>query len=99
MRESIWENSNALGIAKTMDFVFVEDPALEGASVQKLQRCFPDWARADNMANAQGSRSSRYEFFVKVDSEGLWGGYVGPVQGWPGEPGSKDWIKNQGWRC
>ncbi|KAK4151658.1 hypothetical protein C8A00DRAFT_35700 [Chaetomidium leptoderma] len=76
MRESIAENSDAPGIAETMDFVLVQDPALEGASVRELQRRFQDWARgADNMdtSNAQGSR--------------------GGLEGWPCEPGSKDWMK------
>jgi hypothetical protein len=98
MRESIVNESDAPGIAGTMDFVFVEDPALEGASTEELQRRFQAWARADNTAsfdmdNPEGSRGARYEFFLKVDGEGLWGGYVGLVQGWPLSPGEEDWMK------
>lgn len=101
MRESIVTNSDAPGIAKTMDFIFVEDPALEGASVTELQRRFQAWARADNqtpgfdMDECTGSttRGSRYEFFLRVDGESLWGGYIGLVRGWPCDPGSEDWMK------
>lgn len=98
MRESIATRSDAPSIADTMDFVFVEDPALEGASVEELQRRFQAWACGDNtarfdMESPQGSRGSRYEFFLRVDGEGLWNGYVGLVQGWPNFPGSEDWMK------
>jgi hypothetical protein len=75
-----------------MDFIFVEDPTLEGASIEELQRRFQAWARKDiagrfDVDNVLGSRSSRYKFFVRVDSEGLRNGYVGLVQGWPYAPG------------
>ena len=99
MRESI-ARSDAPSIAETMEFVFVEDPAtLEGASVEELRRRFQDWARGDNTAGfdigggTQGSRGSRYEFFLKVDGEGLWNGYVCLVRAWPDSPGSEDWMK------
>jgi hypothetical protein len=98
LRDSIAE-SDAPGIAETMDFVFVEDPALEDASVEELRRRFQAWARDDNTASfemddgTQGSRGSRYEFFLKVDGEGLWNGYVGLIQAWPHSPGSEDWMK------
>jgi hypothetical protein len=97
-RESIVK-SDAPGIAEMMDFVFVEDPKLEGASVEELRRRFQTWARGNNTAsfdmddNTQGSRGSRYEFFLKVDGEGLWNGYVGLVRAWPDSPGSEDWMK------
>ena len=97
-RESI-AKSDAPGIAETMDFVFVQDPALEGASVEELRSRFQAWARDDNTAgfdmddDTQGSRGSRYEFFLKVDGEGLWNGYVGLARAWPGSPGTKDWMK------
>ncbi|KAK0724577.1 hypothetical protein B0H67DRAFT_641094 [Lasiosphaeris hirsuta] len=107
MRESITNKSDAPGIAETMDFVFVEDPALEGASVEELRCHFQAWARNDNNNNnnnnrttsfdmddnTQGSRGSRYEFFLKVDGEGLWNGHVGLVRAWPDSPGSEDWMK------
>lgn len=100
LRESIAE-SDAPEIADRMDFVFVEDPVLEGASVAELQRRFQTWARNDHKnaaglnidGSTQGSRGSRYEFFLRVDGEGLWNGYVGLVQGWPDFPGNKDWMK------
>ncbi|KAF9881466.1 hypothetical protein CkaCkLH20_00612 [Colletotrichum karsti] len=91
--------SDAPYIAQTMDFVFVEDPLLEGASVHELRRRFQTWARENNTTSIdmedekQGSRGSRYEFFLRVDGEGLWNGYVGLVRGWPCSPGSEDWMK------
>ncbi|WYZ42102.1 hypothetical protein EsH8_V_000997 [Colletotrichum jinshuiense] len=97
-RECIAE-SGAPCIAETMDFVFVEDPALEGASVEELRHRFQAWAREDSTASrdmndsTKGSRGSRYEFFIRVDGEGLWNGYVGLVQAWPESPGSEDWMK------
>ncbi len=97
-REAI-AKSDTPGIAETMDFVFVEDPALEGASVEELRRRFQVWARDDNAVsldmddNTPGSRGSRREFFLKVDGEGLWNGYVGLVRAWPDSPGSEDWMK------
>ena len=97
-RESI-AKSGVHSIAETMDFVFIEDPALEGASVEELRCRFQAWARDDNTTgfdmddNTQGSRGSRYEFFLKVDGEGLWNGYVGLVRAWPDSPGSEDWMK------
>jgi hypothetical protein len=98
MSKSVAE-SDAPSIAETMDFVFVEDPALEDASVEELQRRFQTWAR-DNYPEGFNidddmsmTRGSRYEFFLKVDGEGLWNGYVGLVRAWPCSPGSEDWMK------
>ncbi len=98
MRESIATQSDAPSIAERMDFVFVEDATLEGASVEKLQRRFQAWARADqpavDMDDAQITRDARHEFFLMVDGEGLWGGYVGLVRGWPfSSSGEEDWMK------
>lgn len=95
MRESI-AKSDAPGIADTMDFIFVEDPALEGVSVEELRSRFQVWARDENLPDydldsTQGSRGSRYEFFLKVDGEGLWNGYVGLAQAWTDSP--EDWVK------
>lgn len=50
MRESIASQSDAPAITDKMDFVFVKDPALEGASVHELQRRFQAWAPAGNPA-------------------------------------------------
>ncbi|KAM0326311.1 hypothetical protein ACHAQA_006910 [Verticillium albo-atrum] len=97
MRDSI-AGSDVPGILETMEFVFVEDPSLEDASVEELRRRFQAWARDDsgclNMDNAATmSRGARYEFFIRVDDEGLWGGYVGLARSWPESPGSEDFMK------
>ncbi|KAK4099773.1 hypothetical protein N658DRAFT_498014 [Parathielavia hyrcaniae] len=39
------------------------------------------------------SCDARYEFFLRVDGESLWGGHIGLVQGWPLSPGEEDWMK------
>ena len=84
--------SDAPGIVETMDFVFVEDPTLEGASIDELQSRFQAWAREDTAASGidledqQHWRSSRHSFFLRADGEGLrdgYVGYVGLVHGWP----------------
>ena len=98
MRQAIATESDAPGIAEKLDFVFVEDPTLEGASIQELQRRFQAWARENNpgvdLDNDQiMSRGARYEFFLRVDGEGVWGGYVSLVRGWPLTPGEEDWMK------
>lgn len=54
MRASIASQSDAPSIADRMDFVFVDDPALEGASVAELQRRFQACARADKPARDGG---------------------------------------------
>jgi len=69
-----------------MDFIFVEDPALEGASPEELRPRFQGWARK----NARGT-GSRHNFFITVDGEGLWNCYVNLVQAWPYS--SEDWMK------
>ncbi|KXX81016.1 hypothetical protein MMYC01_202158 [Madurella mycetomatis] len=86
MHESIASQSDAPAIANKMDFVLSKTPRSRA------------WARADNpvvdMDDPQiMSRGARYEFFLKVDGEGLWSGYVGLVQGWPLSPGDEDWMK------
>jgi phosphatidylserine/phosphatidylglycerophosphate/cardiolipin synthase-like enzyme len=101
MRKSILK-SDAPSIAENMDFIFVEDVALEDASIDELQRRFQAWVRKNNTSgvdldNPQGSRSSRNNYFLRVDGEGLWNGgylgYVGLVQGWPLPPESEDGIE------
>jgi hypothetical protein len=54
MRASIASQSDAPSIADRMDFVFVDDPALEGASVVELQRRFQACGRADKPARDGG---------------------------------------------
>lgn len=110
LRASILQ-SDAPGIAETMDFVLVEDPALEGASIDELQRRFQAWVR-ENASSAELEdpwRPPRYNFFLRVDGEGLLDGSVGLVQGWPSprdaeidddDPESlerEDWIKINVW--
>jgi hypothetical protein len=99
LRNSILE-SDAPGIVENMDFIFVEDPGLENASIDELQRRFQAWARenntlGDDLDNPYGNRGSRHGFFLRVDGEGLWNGYVGLVQGWPSpqEPVIEDGIE------
>ncbi|CRK44855.1 hypothetical protein BN1723_016416 [Verticillium longisporum] len=70
--------------AETMDSVFVEDPALEDATVVELRRRFQARARQDageayNMDRRLGSRDARHEFFPGVDGEAPWNGNVGLV--------------------
>ncbi|KAI6779198.1 uncharacterized protein J7T54_000344 [Emericellopsis cladophorae] len=99
--------SDAPSIAETMDFIFVEDPTLDGASNNQLRSRFQLWAR-ENCADTfhkgiDTTRGSRYEFFVKVDDELLREGNVGLVQGWPleaeegdteeEEDDPEDWFK------
>ena len=102
--------SDAPGIAKTMDFVFVEDPALEGASIDELQLRFQAWVR-ENASSSEleaGWYPPRYNFFLRVDGKGLLDENVGLVHGWPlphdaeidDDPESlerEDWIKVNTW--
>ncbi|KAG9253096.1 uncharacterized protein F5Z01DRAFT_675491 [Emericellopsis atlantica] len=89
LRKSI-ARSDAPSIVNTMDFIFVEDPALEGATNDQLRARFQTWAHA-NCAETyhkgiDTTRGSRYEYFLKVDGDLLREGNVGLVQGWPLEP-------------
>ena len=73
-RESIAE-SDAPDIAEKLDWVFVEDPELEHASLDELKGRFKAWARAENpnydINNAPGVRGSRYTYFIQVDEAAL----------------------------
>jgi hypothetical protein len=73
-RESIAE-SDAPDIAEKLDWVFVEDPELEHASLDELKRRFRAWARVENpnynIDNAPGGRGSRYTYFIQVDEAAL----------------------------
>ncbi|KAI8316319.1 hypothetical protein K4K59_000219 [Colletotrichum sp. SAR11_240] len=78
-----------------MNFLFMEDPALENAPIEELQRHFQAWAREDNDVGSSVDyvpQGSRYEFSLRVDGEALWNGYVGLIRAWPESPGSKDWM-------
>lgn len=95
IRDSI-AKSDAPGVGATMDFRFIEAPALEDAPVEELQRRFQAWAREDNAAGFNVDyvpQSSRHGFFLRVDGEALWNGYVSLVRAWPESPGSEDWMK------
>lgn len=94
VRKSILE-SDAPEILDSMDFVFVDDLALEGASVGDLQRRFRAWVEEENMVpfevNSGGERShvprgARHEFFIKVDDVGVHAPYASLVRGFPEDP-------------
>ena len=71
------EDTDAPEIADVLDLVFVEDAALEGASLDELRRRFRQWARRENPhydideASNLTSRGSRFEFFLQVDEGAL----------------------------
>lgn len=88
--------SDAPGIFTTMEFLFIEEAALENAPTEELHRRFQAWAREDSAAGVNTDyvlQGSRYGVFLRVDSEALWNGYVGLVWAWPESPGSEDWTK------
>ncbi|KAI8244623.1 hypothetical protein K4K57_002097 [Colletotrichum sp. SAR 10_99] len=95
MRDSI-ARSDAPGIFATMEFLFIEEAALENAPIEELQRRFQAWAREGNAAGVNADyvlQGSRYGVFLRLDSEALCNGYVGLVRAWPEPPGSEDWTK------
>ncbi|KAK4444617.1 hypothetical protein QBC34DRAFT_442414 [Podospora aff. communis PSN243] len=80
--------SDAPCIADTLDWVFIEDPALEGASLDELKRRFREFVRSEG---GEGGGSSRWRYFVVVDERALWSmmgaedlfkGWVVIVRGW-----------------
>ncbi|OHW99355.1 hypothetical protein CSPAE12_01941 [Colletotrichum incanum] len=96
LRKSILE-SDAPEILDNMDIVFVDDPALEGASVGNLQRRFRAWVQEENTVSFETSggsgnnrghvpRGARHEFFIMVDDVGLHASYVSLVRGFPEDP-------------
>jgi hypothetical protein len=83
--------SDAPDIADKMDWVVIEDPSLEGASLDELRRRFREWARAGNEGHSNfdvdnpgegACRGSRYTYFIQVD-EGIANGQVNIVRAWP----------------
>ncbi|KAJ4863326.1 hypothetical protein T069G_04280 [Trichoderma breve] len=107
--QSTWENfkrvvdertrkeiaeSDAPDIADKLDWVFVEDPELEGASLDELKRRFREWARFEvqgryDIDTTSYNRGSRYGYFIQVDEaallslvDGLSYGHVNIVRGW-----------------
>ncbi|CRJ88241.1 hypothetical protein BN1708_009240 [Verticillium longisporum] len=73
-----------------MDFVFIEDPALEGATVTQLQHYFQAWARTSEgyhfVEGRDVSRDSRHEFFIMVYKQSLRNRTLGL-------DGAGDWIR------
>lgn len=79
-----------------MDWKFVEDRELEGASLRKLKRRFREWVagevpEVDVNRGEDVNLGSRYTFFVRVDEESLRSifhgcgepfPYVAIVKGW-----------------
>ncbi|PKK53641.1 hypothetical protein CI102_985 [Trichoderma harzianum] len=81
-------------IADKLDWVFVEDPELEGASLDELKRRFRAWARSEvqgeyDIDTTSYNRGSRHGYFIQVDEaallslvKGLSNGHVNIVRGW-----------------
>ncbi|KAK7911492.1 hypothetical protein PG985_013973 [Apiospora marii] len=65
--------SDAPGIAERLDWRFVEDRALEGASREELKRRWREWAREEKPGdeNEDDDLGSRHTYFVQVDEEAL----------------------------
>ncbi|KAK4064840.1 uncharacterized protein Triagg1_8839 [Trichoderma aggressivum f. europaeum] len=86
--------SDAPDIADKLDWVFVEDPELEGASLDQLKHRFRAWARSEvqgeyDIDSSPHNRGSRYAYFIQVDeaallslASGFLNGYVNIVRGW-----------------
>jgi len=99
--------SDAPDIADRLDWVFVEDLALDGASLAELKHHFHTWARAEcpgwDVGGAGSGRGSRYTYFVRFDADGLLNGEVNLVRGCEGEEaaeemgddgdGNEDWMR------
>ncbi|RYP81112.1 hypothetical protein DL770_005975 [Monosporascus sp. CRB-9-2] len=68
-------HSDAPGIIEKVDWRFIEDPELEGASRNELKRRFRAWARTEitsyDIDNTTDSRGSRYSYFIQIDEEAL----------------------------
>jgi hypothetical protein len=72
-REFIAE-SDAPELAEELDWVFVENPTLEDASLDELKRRFRAWARAEanyDIDSTPDDRGSRYTYFIQVDEDTL----------------------------
>ncbi|KAI6777884.1 uncharacterized protein J7T54_000022 [Emericellopsis cladophorae] len=80
-------------LINTMDFIFVEDPALEGATNDELRARFQAWVPQDCppwRPETWRWENSRHDFFLKVDGDLLHEGNVGLIQGWILEPRPED---------
>ncbi|PNP57548.1 hypothetical protein THARTR1_02546 [Trichoderma harzianum] len=86
--------SDAPDIADKLNWVFVEDPELEGASLDQLKHRFRAWARSEvqgeyDIDSSPHNRGSRYAYFIQVDEAallslagGFLNGHVNIVRGW-----------------
>ncbi|KAL6838120.1 hypothetical protein V8C40DRAFT_231633 [Trichoderma camerunense] len=86
--------SDAPDIADKLDWVFVEDHKLEGASLDELKHRFRAWARSEvqggyDIDTTSHNRGSRHTYFIQVDEAALLSlvggssnGYVNIVRGW-----------------
>ncbi|UKZ90851.1 uncharacterized protein TrAFT101_005849 [Trichoderma asperellum] len=70
-------DSDAPDIAEKLDWAWVEDHELEGASLSELKRRFRAWVRADtqdspcDIGATPYENISRYTYFIQVDEESL----------------------------
>lgn len=66
--------STAPGILDRMDWTFIEDPALEGASREELKLKFRSWVKSSkgvDSIDTTHNQDSRHAFFIYVDEEAL----------------------------
>ncbi len=74
-RQEIAE-SDTPEIADSLDWIFVEDPGLEGATLDDLKKRFRSWALAEiphlrTPSTPLYSRGVRYRYFIQVDEDSL----------------------------
>lgn len=75
-RKSIAE-SDAPDIAEKLNWVWVEDAELEGASLDELKRRFRAWVRTDTQSSSYDigvkpfENVSRYTYFIQIDEDSL----------------------------
>ncbi|KAL7949332.1 hypothetical protein V8C42DRAFT_310617 [Trichoderma barbatum] len=89
--------SDAPDIAQSLDWVFVEDPELEGASLDELKHKFRAWVRSEAqgkynkhyVSKSSPFRVARHKYFIQADEDALRSllrgpsyGYVNMVRGW-----------------
>jgi len=84
-------------ITDSLEWVFIEDPKLKGASLEELKQRFRSWVRAEcgetaiDIDTNGAPLGSRYTYFIEVDEEsllsmmdpsGLHKGHVKIIRGW-----------------
>jgi len=91
--------SHVPSLINTMDFIFVEDPALQGATNDELRARFQAWVPQDcpppTRPGAWRCENSRHDYFLKVDGDLLHEGNVGLTRGWLVEPLPGDCIDEE----